>query len=505
MSNQFHSSLIGRIKSTYHSTPTFKLACYSIGSSSFGFRTILSRSSNVDLNVWSTSASDLSIRPYSSRDNETRLYDSQQRKEPRWAKFPDGSRFWKETSGKVQRPIFVAATRQHVGKTTCSLAIVSGLKKRFNKVGFIKPVGQQHVEVLSENKNATLRVDKDVCLMREHFHLNHIDYEDMSPVIIPAGYTKKFVDGEITLNSQIHDVELAMDNVASASDVVVLEGTGHCAVGSIVGLNNAKVASLLGADMVLICNGGLGSAFDELELNRVLCQHYNVRIAGVILNKVLPDKLEQTEHYMRKAMLQAWGVPLLACIPDQPYLGCPALADMENLFNTKLISGQEYRFRHYSVNNINVVTTSLTRFLENLREKPARTIYLCHITRDDLIVGFLGDVQRRRETSGQPSEAALIICGRKLKYQLSAEVSDMLNSLQDAPVMVVGYSTYDTMSRIHGYTPKLNIHDTSRVEAAIDHYEPYIDFDELTRRTQAGNSSFNDPGSISLYDLARKL
>lgn len=81
----------------------------------------------------------------------------------------------------------------------------------------------------------------------------------------------------------------------------------------------------------------------------------------------------------------------------------------------------------------------------------------------------------------------------------------MLNSLQDAPVMVVGYSTYDTMSRIHGYTPKLNIHDTSRVEAAINHYEPYIDFAELTRRTQAGNSSFNDPGSISLYDLARKL
>jgi dethiobiotin synthetase len=361
-----------------------------------------------------------SIQTYKN-NNETRLYDSQPKPELRWAKFPDGSRFWKPQNGKVQRPIFVAATRQHVGKTTCSLAIVSGLKKRFEKVGFIKPVGQQHVEVVSDNKNATIRVDKDVCLMREHFHLNHIDYEDMSPVIIPSGYTKKFVDGEITLNSQINDVEVAMEKVTVASDVVVLEGTGHCAVGSIVGLNNAKVASLLGADMVLICNGGLGSAFDELELNRVLCQHYNVRIAGVILNKVRPDKLEQTEHYMRKAMLQAWGVPLLACIPDQPYLGCPALADMENLFQTKLISGQEHRFRHYSVNDINVVTTSLTRFLENLREKPSRTLYLCHVTRDDLIVGFLGDVQRRRETSEQPFEAALIICGRKTKYQLSPE------------------------------------------------------------------------------------
>lgn len=34
--------------------------------------------------------------------------------------------------------------RQHVGKTTASLGIISGLQKRFDNVGFIKPVGQQH-------------------------------------------------------------------------------------------------------------------------------------------------------------------------------------------------------------------------------------------------------------------------------------------------------------------------------------------------------------------------
>ena len=70
---------------------------------------------------------------------------------------------------------------------------------------------------------------------------------------------------------------------------------------------------------------------------------------------------------------------------------------------------------------------------------------------------------------------------------------------------MVGLSTHDAMSRMHKYTPKLNIHDSNRVQVAVDHYEPYIDFDELMRRTQAGNSSFNDPASISLEDLTRKL
>lgn len=65
-------------------------------------------------------------------------------------------------------------------------------------------------------------------------------------------------------------------------------------------------------------NGGLGKAFDELESNRVLCEQNNVRIAGVIINKVIPEKYEQTKHYMEKAMMQAWGIPLLGCIPDRP-------------------------------------------------------------------------------------------------------------------------------------------------------------------------------------------
>ena len=142
--------------------------------------------------------------------------------------------------------------QQHVGKTTTSLAIMSGLKKRFDKVGFVKPVGQQHVPVESQMANKTIRVDKDVCLVKEHFNLDHLDYEHMSPVLIPKGYTKKFVDGEVTLADQIKRLETSMMHVAGNSDVVLCEGTGHCAVGSIVALNNGKCASLIGADMVLV-------------------------------------------------------------------------------------------------------------------------------------------------------------------------------------------------------------------------------------------------------------
>lgn len=246
----------------------------------------------------------------------------------------------------------------------------------------------------------------------------------------------------------------------------------------------------------------MGKAFDELELNRVLCQHYGVRIAGVILNKVIPSKLEQIQHYMGKALKQTWGVPLLGCIPDRPFLGCPALADLENLFGTKLLCGHEHRFRHYTTEDINVVTTNLTRFLENLRAKPTRTLYICHCTRDDLIVGFLGEFERCRR-SGDAFEATLLICGRGDKYQLSPEVQDMMKEIESAPIMSIPVSTHEAMKRILNHTPKLNIHDTNRVSVAVDHYEPYIDFDELLRRTRSSNSSFNEPGAPTLEEVKR--
>ncbi len=93
-----------------------------------------------------------------------------------------------------------------------------------------------------------------------------------------------------------------------------MEGTGHVGVGSIVNLSNASVASLLNLDMILIAKGGLGSAFDELALNKSLCDQYGVKIRGVILNRVREEKREMIVHYITKA-LNRWIIPLIGSIP----------------------------------------------------------------------------------------------------------------------------------------------------------------------------------------------
>jgi len=149
--------------------------------------------------------------------------------------------------------VYIAATRQHVGKTSTCLGLLKGLTSRFENVGYIKPVGQQHTTV-----DGGLKVDKDVPVAKEVFKLDKCSYADMSPVIIPPGYTRNYLDGDVdTLDAdQLDRIKRGFENISKQNDFTVVEGTGHTGVGSIVNMNNARVAAELGLDMVSAMNNG---------------------------------------------------------------------------------------------------------------------------------------------------------------------------------------------------------------------------------------------------------
>ncbi len=434
-----------------------------------------------------------------------------------------------------QRPIYVCATRQHVGKTSVSLALVSHFTKRFGSqnVGYMKAVGQQCLrvwdkpvdnEVDDNDEGQYVIIDKDVKLIRDHFGLSHLQFADMSPILIPQGYTKSYLDGEISYDDQMSDIRRAYLNIQKStrmgagkggnqSSITICEGTGHVGVGSVVGSGNARVAAELGADVVLVANGGLGRTFDELEINRALCMQYGVNIAGVVINKVQPDKYDQTREYITKAIEMMWtgpngepAPPVLGVVPDRPYLGCPALADVESTFGTVLLSGSDHRYRHYDVGSnvqgrsigMSLITTDLAAFLRTMQRQDgdARTMFICHVTRDDVILGFLGEY-RRRSRRGIPFQSALVICtgcddglsdSSDMGVELSPEVCDMIRDAGPAgpPVLLAsGYSPADAAKQIRTMTPKFNANDERRVTRATEHYEPYIDFDLLLDRTSS--------------------
>jgi phosphate acetyltransferase len=363
----------------------------------------------------------------------------------------------KDTSfAMARKAIFVAATGQNVGKTTICLGMIAALKKKIQKLGFMKPVGQQHEKV-----GQNLLVDKDVVLFKEYFQLPS-QYEDMSPVIFPQGFTRDYLDGKIseeTLKTKIHT---SFEKISSQNDFTIVEGTGHVGVGSIVNLNNATVALSLGLDIIIIAKGGVGSSFDELALNKGLCDRLGVKICGVILNKVFEEKGEMVQTYINKA-LKRWNIPLIGCVPYNQFLSTPSMEDFEILFNTKLLSGEQYHYLHFQT--IRLVATSLETFKERIFPNQ---LIVTPATREDIVLAL---IEQRRLQHQEPHHG-LILTGRH------PPLPSLITKLKqvEIPSLYANYTSFDAMRMITSYTAKIRKEDTSKVQKAIELVDKNLDF-----------------------------
>jgi hypothetical protein len=213
------------------------------------------------------------------------------------------------------RHLYLAATGQNRGKTTASLGLLDGFRRRGFRTGFMKPVGQR--TVIEDGTPA----DEDAVLMRTLFRLPE-PYPVMSPVHIPRGFTKKYIAGEVVedLGARI----TAAHRQFAGHDVLLIEGTGHAGVGAVVGLSNAVVAAMLGAPAVIVSEGGVGRPIDEIVLNASHFAAHGVPVAGAIVNKVRVDEQPGIERTLERGLARH-GIPLLGVLPYRPILSNPTL------------------------------------------------------------------------------------------------------------------------------------------------------------------------------------
>lgn len=359
--------------------------------------------------------------------------------------------------------IFIAATDQHVGKTTLCLGLLSGLKKRLPTVCFLKPIGQERVQLASG-----AHVDKDAVLFKEYFDLS-ASYKEISPVLCPAGFTRDYLDDKVSEQELLAEVHASWNALSSTHQYVVVEGTGHVGVGSLFNLNNARVAKELGLEIVLIATGGLGSAFDELSLNIELCKSQGANVKGIILNKVLPDKRDMILEYFPKA-LRRWNIPLLGCIPFEPFLLRPSMRDFEVLFSSSLLNGHNHRYRHFE--EIRLVAGSLESFVQEMRPNQLVITPAC---REDIIIASLGKHMRMQHEQKKDYGGGLILTGHN---QLRDEILNRLCGV-DLPILYAPLCSYEAMKKITTFTAKIRKEDTEKVSEAIRLVEQHVDFDLL--------------------------
>lgn len=358
--------------------------------------------------------------------------------------------------------VFIAATGQNVGKTTTSLGIFSALCKRYAKVGFIKPLGQRYVETENHDK-----IDKDVELFRQYFQLPEHPL-DMSPVLLPKGFSRKYLDGQIAHQGLEEKISKSFQKIKEKSDFCLVEGTGHMGVGSIIGLNNAHVAKLLNLEVIIVAPGGIGSSFDELMLNINLCRQYGVQIRGVILNKVLEEKKEDIDHYMEKALKRV-HIPLIASIPYQKLLSAPTIFDLAHIFRVEALSGASESLHFLDVHFISTQSSERYRRLET-----EGLLVVTHHSRKDILEAALEKhATHKQKHPGTSLQEGLLITGGKLTDPSFIEKARALN----IPIFNVKENAYQAMERLSKYIGKLRNEDQIKIKRAIGLVEEHLNLD----------------------------
>lgn len=355
--------------------------------------------------------------------------------------------------------IFIAATRQNDGKTTTSLGLLSAMRKYYPRLGYIKPVGQRFVEIEEQ------KIDEDTVLMDQVFRLN-CPLVDMSPIAIEPDFTRKYLESA-NRDALVKRIEKAFDRVAWEKDFVLCEGSGHAGVGSVFDLSNAQVAKILNAKVIMVSRGGIGKPIDELALNQALFEKEGVEILGVIINKVMLNKVDELTQVLRRG-LKRKGLDLLGVLPHERLLTRPPMSLIREELKADALnrSGQVNNLVHEVIVGAMSVQNAMRYFVNG-------GLLITPGDREDIVLAAGAAL-----TTGACAQLAGIVLTGGIRP--SANVMKVIESMP-YPVLLVGEDSYEVASTVHDITVKTRAVDTEKISIIRDLVAKHVDLSKLLK------------------------
>lgn len=382
------------------------------------------------------------------------------------------------------RHLYLAATGMNRGKTTVALGLLQALHERGLNIGFTKPVGQRY-EVVDG-----IPADEDAILMRAALELGD-SLAEMSPVHIPRGFTRSYIRGEVTsdLPARIRHAHAAL---AERHQLLLVEGTGHAGVGSVIGLSNAMVARMLGAPAVIVAEGGVGRPIDEIVVNRALFARHGVDVVGAIINKVDADAHPTLPSILR-AGLARYGIDLLGMLPYRPLLSNPTLSMLLEQVKGDVVSWGEDLDR--AIEHVAIGAMQPHHLIERIGPG---SLLIVPGDRTDIISAIVaanraarqagerrGIFARRQQVFGRASAdaarvelAGLVLTGgyRPRPRDLEAIRKEKLFAL------LVELDAYEAASRVHDLLVKTHPADREKIELTRRLVTEHLDIDRVLAR-----------------------
>jgi len=360
----------------------------------------------------------------------------------------------------MAKKIFIAASGQNIGKTTISVSLLHLAQQKYGRVGFMKPLGPKPAQLRG------ISVDKDAALIAQVFGLTR-DLRYMSPVVVHPETSRQAIDGKLSLSELSDRILTSYAELEKRCDFIVIEGSGHPGVGSVLKLSNARIAKMLDAPVLMLSGGGFGNVIDTLAMNTALFKLEGAEVRGVLVNKLFEEKREVMLDYLQRGMAEE-SFSVIGGFDYKPVLANPTLRRVARLLELPLHGNRREMGR--IIHHVQIGAASTQRVTEMLRDS---SLLLVTSSRDELLVTLANLYQMPEYRS---NIAGLIIPGVSEVSTITQRILDRSN----IPYLRTStYSTADLYRIIAEDVSKITSEDTEKLDLIRSLAEQRLDFDTI--------------------------
>ena len=353
------------------------------------------------------------------------------------------------------RPLYIVGTQRNVGKTTFCIGLISALRQRGLSVGYAKPLGQRVSLVAGQP------IHDDALVVSQAMNM---DKPEMASMVVPL--TRGRVEKEIF---DLHVPELTEKILAVCSrlragcDLLVVEGMGHVAMGSVLKLSAADVSRIIGAKTLLMSGGGIGRAIDDISLCATFLIARGADMLGTVVNKVWPEKFDRVKEATTKG-LDNLGIRSYGTVPYEQTLASPTVGQVAIKLGGRILCGTGSLSNRVGKTMVAAMETS--HMVSHLKD---RALVITPGDRSDNILAILSTYALMKEPP--PPVAGIVLTGG---FVPMGSVMDLLVE-SGLPSIQCSEDTYTVAAKLQETVFKITPEDKERIQIAMDLVNQYVD------------------------------
>ena len=367
-------------------------------------------------------------------------------------------------SQRKTQAFLVAPIHENTGLTSVALGIVCTLQRLGVQAGFVKPVAQEDAD----------------CSCSFAKQIFSIDAPEAIPLAVAAERIASNQTGDL-----LEDIVALCMKASEKANILIIEGLYGDAMHTFAPQLNIDIANSLKTEVILVGNGSLPNALNDIKLSARQFAREGCKVAGAVIN-MAPESFDNDSAKKQLGGTKLWGV-----VHETPQLQSPRTLDIARYLNAEVVSEGELASRR--VNSVVIAARSATQFIPHLNPG---SLVITPGDRDDIILTTALAVSR-----GIPLAGLLLTHSSVIDPLLMNLVGPVLET--GVPILRTDTDSFNTARRISEMPSAVPSDDIDRMRSVMETVAEHLDADAIA-------ASFHIPETTKLsppafrYQLIQK-